>query len=76
MLRVPAYLDRLAEGLHAAGIPGDPLLPYDPIYNSVPDENARKRLISEFSLDITEPGEATGFRFDIHPRGQKQTPTE
>jgi protocatechuate 3,4-dioxygenase beta subunit len=56
--------------------PGDPLLPFDPIYNSVSDEAARKRLISEFSLDLTEPEEATGYRFDIHLRGHKSTPME
>ena len=28
--------------------PGDPLLPFDPIYNSIPDPRARERLISHF----------------------------
>ena len=56
--------------------PGDPLLPFDPIYNGVPDAAARERLISKFSLDITEPGHATGFQFDIYLRGRRETPME
>lgn len=67
------FLSRLVTQMY---FPGDPLLPFDPIYNGVPDNAARERLISKFSLDITEPGHATGFRFDIHLRGRRQTPME
>jgi protocatechuate 3,4-dioxygenase beta subunit len=69
----PSFLTRLVTQMY---FPGDPLLPYDPIYNCIPDEKARPRLVSEFSLDITEPEHATGFRFDIYLRGRKATPTE
>jgi protocatechuate 3,4-dioxygenase beta subunit len=69
----PSFLTRLVTQMY---FPGDPLLPFDPIYNSVSDEAARKRLISAFSLDITEPEEATGYRFDIYLRGRKSTPME
>ena len=35
--------------------PGDPLLPLDPIFNSVPDEKARQRLIADFDIELTQP---------------------
>jgi protocatechuate 3,4-dioxygenase beta subunit len=56
--------------------PGDPLLPFDPVFNSVPDEDARHRLISVFDWDVTVPGQALGFRFDIVLRGRQATPVE
>ncbi|MGE0659007.1 MAG: protocatechuate 3,4-dioxygenase subunit beta [Reyranellaceae bacterium] len=56
--------------------PGDPLLPLDPIYNSVPDEKARQRLIAAFSLDSTVAEWALGYQFDIVLRGRKATPME
>ena len=43
---------------------------------SLLDRAARKRLISEFSLDLTVPNVATGFRFDIVLRGRMATPME
>jgi protocatechuate 3,4-dioxygenase beta subunit len=69
----PSFLTRLVTQMY---FPGDPLLPFDPIYNGTPDEAARKRLISEFSLDLTVPNIATGYRFDIVLRGRKATPME
>jgi protocatechuate 3,4-dioxygenase beta subunit len=56
--------------------PGDPLLALDPIYNSVPDERARERMISTLELALTEPEYALGFRFDIVLRGRDATPME
>ncbi len=56
--------------------PGDPLIPLDPIYNSVPDETARRRMISAFDLDATEPEWALAYRFDIVLRGREATPME
>ena len=56
--------------------PGDPLFPFDPIFNSIPDENAQKRLISKFDLGLTQPDWALGFRFDIVLRGREATPFE
>jgi protocatechuate 3,4-dioxygenase beta subunit len=35
--------------------PGDPLLNYDPIYNCIPDETAKRRLISIFDWEHTSP---------------------
>lgn len=56
--------------------PGDPLLPLDPIYNGIPDKEARKRLISDYAHDVTKPGWALGYRFDIVLVGRRQTPFE
>lgn len=55
--------------------PGDPLLALDPIFQSSPAE-ARKSLVADFSLDVTEEGFALGYRFDIILRGRNATPME
>ena len=55
--------------------PGDPLLALDPIYCSTP-EGIRERLVSQFSLDATEPAVALGYTFDIVLRGPLDTPME
>ncbi len=52
--------------------PGDPLLPYDPMYMGVP-EHARELMVSKFSLDVTQPDYALGYVFDIVLRGPKAT---
>jgi protocatechuate 3,4-dioxygenase beta subunit len=56
--------------------PGDPLLEYDPMYLSVPDEKARARLIGEFDWEHTVPEHAIAYRFDIVLRGRDATPME
>src|ERR1700730_5117684 len=56
--------------------PGDPLLPFDPIFNSIPDERARGHLVSSFDWETTTPNHALGYRFDIVLRGRDQTPWE
>jgi protocatechuate 3,4-dioxygenase beta subunit len=56
--------------------PGDPLLHYDPMYNSVPDEKARVRMISSFDWETTIPDIALAFRYDIVLRGRDATPME
>jgi protocatechuate 3,4-dioxygenase beta subunit len=68
-----AFATRLVTQMY---FPGDPLLPFDPIYNCVPDEQARQRMISTFELVLTEPDYALGFRFDIVLRGRHATPME
>ncbi|HEX6548435.1 MAG TPA: protocatechuate 3,4-dioxygenase subunit beta [Candidatus Dormibacteraeota bacterium] len=54
--------------------PGDPLFPFDPIYNSVPDPRARERMVARFDLETTEPEWALAFRWDIVLRGRAATP--
>ena len=55
--------------------PGDPLLAFDPIYQSTP-VGVRERLVSRFALASTEPGYALGYEFDIVLRGPLETPME
>jgi len=69
-----AFTERLITQMY---FPGDPLFPFDPIFNSIPDEKARERLISRFDMDLTEPEWALGFQFDIVLGGrEKATPLE
>ena len=56
--------------------PGDPLLPLDPIFNTIGEAAARERLVSVFDLDITVPDHALGYRFDMVLRGREATPFE
>jgi protocatechuate 3,4-dioxygenase beta subunit len=68
-----AFTQRLVTQMY---FPGDPLLPLDPIFNSVPDEGARQRLISRYDHDVTQPEWALGYQFDIVLRGSGATPME
>jgi protocatechuate 3,4-dioxygenase beta subunit len=56
--------------------PGDPLLAIDPVFNSVPDAEARKRLICALALESGIEGVALGYRFDIVLAGADATPRE
>ncbi len=56
--------------------PGDPLLAFDPMYMSVPDDKARQRLVSAFDWENTQPEYAIAYRFDIILRGRDATPME
>lgn len=56
--------------------PGDPLQPLDPIFNCIPDEGARTRLVSRLDLDRAEPNYALAYAFDIVLRGSNETPFE
>jgi protocatechuate 3,4-dioxygenase, beta subunit len=69
----PAFSTRLVTQMY---FPGDPLLPFDPIFNGIRDEAARQRLIAIFDWETTVPAEALGFKFDIVLRGRIETPME
>jgi protocatechuate 3,4-dioxygenase beta subunit len=69
----PGFATRLVTQMY---FPGDPLLPLDPVFNCVPDEAARNRLIASFDLEITQPEYALGYRFDVVLRGRGETPFE
>jgi protocatechuate 3,4-dioxygenase beta subunit len=56
--------------------PGDPLFPFDPIFNSVTDAAARERMVSSFDLENTKPEWALAYRFNIVLRGKNATPME
>jgi len=68
-----AFAQRLVTQMY---FPGDPLFRYDPIFNSIPDEAARDRLISRFSIHDTQPDWALAYEFDIYLRGPGATPFE
>lgn len=68
----PTFASRLVTQMY---FPGDPLLALDPIFLGTP-EAARDRLVSDFSLDVTEEGFALGYVFDIVLRGPQETPME
>ena len=56
--------------------PGDPLQPLDPIFNSIPDEAARMRMVSRLDMERAEPEYALAYKFDIVLRGRNATPLE
>jgi len=56
--------------------PGDPLQPIDPIFNGALSPEAMAALVSDFSIDITQPEWALGFTWDIVLRGRNATPME
>jgi protocatechuate 3,4-dioxygenase beta subunit len=68
-----AFTQRLVTQMY---FPDDPLFAYDPIWNSIPDPDGRRRLVSRFDLDTTEPNWALAFQFDIVLRGRDATPFE
>ena len=68
-----AFTERLVTQMY---FPGDPLFPFDPIFQSIADERARERLISAFDLDLTVADWALGYRFDIIVGGRSGTPME
>lgn len=68
-----SFLSRLVTQMY---FPGDPLLPFDPIYNGIPSEEGRKLLIANYAHDVTQPEWALGYRFDIVLSGSRMTPFE
>jgi protocatechuate 3,4-dioxygenase beta subunit len=68
-----AFAQRLVTQMY---FPGDPLFFQDPVFNSVPDERARARLISAYDHSASQAEWALGFRFDLVLRGRDQTPFE
>jgi protocatechuate 3,4-dioxygenase beta subunit len=65
-----AFTQRLVTQMY---FPGDPLFGQDPIFNSVPDEAARQRMVCDFDLGATVPEWALGYRFDIVLRGPQSS---
>src|SRR5947199_309548 len=58
-----AFAQRLVTQMY---FPGDPLFEFDPIFNSVRDEQARQRMVSSFSIEETVPNWALAYKFDIY----------
>ena len=68
-----SFVSRLVTQMY---FPGDPLFEFDPIFNSVPDEKARMRMVSSFDLENTQPEWALCYLFNIVLRGRDATPME
>ncbi|MFC5722337.1 protocatechuate 3,4-dioxygenase subunit beta [Streptomyces gamaensis] len=68
-----AFTQRLVTQMY---FPGDPLLPYDPILQSVTDFSARSRLIAAHDPDLSTPDHALGYRWDIVLDGPAATRTD
>jgi protocatechuate 3,4-dioxygenase beta subunit len=68
-----AFAQRLVTQMY---FPDDPLHAIDPIYQSVPDKRAAKRMVSAYDHEHTEPSWALTYRFDIVLRGRAATPFE
>lgn len=68
-----AFTQRLVTQMY---FPDDPLFFQDPIFNSVPDEKARWRMVSSYDHEATTDHWALGLRWDIVLRGTGQTPFE
>ncbi|WP_440898855.1 protocatechuate 3,4-dioxygenase subunit beta, partial [Actinosynnema sp.] len=66
-----AFTQRLITQVY---FPGDPLLPLDPVFNSVRDEAARAALVAAFDLGSTVPERSLGYRWDVVLRGENPTP--
>ncbi|PRX99844.1 protocatechuate 3,4-dioxygenase subunit beta [Allonocardiopsis opalescens] len=68
-----AFTQRLVTQMY---FPGDPLFFQDPMWNSIPDERARRRLVARYDHHVTEPEWALAFEWDIVLRGRAATPFE
>jgi protocatechuate 3,4-dioxygenase beta subunit len=69
----PMFAQRLVTQMY---FPGDPLFAQDPIFNSVPDADARQRLIARWSLELTQPEWSLGYAWDIVVAGHEATPLD
>jgi protocatechuate 3,4-dioxygenase beta subunit len=65
-----AFTQRLVTQMY---FPGDPLIPLDPIMNSVRDEKARHRMVSAYDHELTRENWSLGYRWDIVLRGRDAT---
>lgn len=68
----PSIVSRMVTQLY---FPGDPLFPLDTIFQAL-SEADRERVVCRYDHELTEPGWAMGFRFDIVLRGSQATPFE
>ena len=67
------FAERLVTQMY---FPGDPLLDYDPMYQSIRDRRAAQRLIARFDLETTVENWALGYVFDIVVGPIAPTPVE
>ncbi|RDG37335.1 protocatechuate 3,4-dioxygenase subunit beta [Streptomyces corynorhini] len=65
-----AFAQRLVTQMY---FPGDPVIPYDPVLQSVGDATARERLIAVYDHGLSVPGLSLGYRWDIVLDGPSAT---
>ena len=68
-----AFLSRMVTQVY---FPGDPLNEIDSIFMSVPDADARSRLVAAADVAVGLHEHALGYGFDIVLRGRGRTPME
>lgn len=68
-----AFTQRLVTQMY---FPGDPLMPYDPVLQSVTDQTARERLVAAYVHDLSVPQWSLGYAWDIVLDGPARTWTE
>ena len=68
-----AFTQRLVTQMY---FPGDPLFAYDPIFQSVTDPAAQRRLIAAYEHERSVSEFSLGYRFDIVLDGPRATPAE
>ncbi|MDA2813389.1 protocatechuate 3,4-dioxygenase subunit beta [Nocardiopsis sp. RSe5-2] len=65
-----AFTQRLVTQMY---FPGDPLFFQDPMWNSIPDPQARERLVARYDHALTQPEWALAYTWDIVLRGREST---
>ena len=65
-----AFTQRLVTQMY---FPNDPLFPLDPIYQSIPDQAARDRLVSRYDHESSVSEWSLGYRWDIVLTGARAT---
>jgi protocatechuate 3,4-dioxygenase, beta subunit len=68
-----SFTERLVTQMY---FPGDPLLAFDPMFQSVRDRRAAELLVARFDLATTVEQWALGYVFDIVLGGGRPTPAE
>jgi protocatechuate 3,4-dioxygenase beta subunit len=65
-----AFVQRLVTQMY---FEGDPLIPFCPMVNGIPDAAARERLVAKLDMGEMVPFDALAYRFDIVLRGRRST---
>jgi protocatechuate 3,4-dioxygenase beta subunit len=65
-----AFTQRLVTQMY---FPNDPLFPYDPILQSVTDDDARARLVARYRHELSRPEWSLGYEWDIVLDGPSAT---
>ena len=68
-----SFVERLVTQMY---FPGDPLLPLDPVYQSIADRGAAELLIAALDMETTVESWALGYVFNIVVGGRAPTPED